>query len=208
MTFGALQDRIADELVRPDLASQIALAIQDAVKEAAKTRFWFNEVRGLTFNLVAGQAFYDSATSANIPLISRIDALWIVVNGQRRNLEITNGLNIEDWNEGQATLIGEPNWYARQANGLVFWMPPDAAYPVYIDGTTRFAPLVNASDTNPYLDEGETYIRALAKATVLEDVVRDFDEADRQWTKAEREKQLLVAETASRISTSVNRPSL
>jgi hypothetical protein len=204
MTFGAIKDRIADELVRPELASQIALAVNDAIREAAKARFWFNEVRGLFFPMVTGQGFYDSAASANIPLIGRIDALWIVAQGQRRNLDAVNALDIAGWEEGQTTLTGEPFAYARQANGLLFWMAPNDVYPVYIDGTTRFAPLVNDSDENPYLTEGETYVRALAKATLLEDVIRDFDEADRQWAKAEREKRVLLAETSGRLSTNRN----
>ena len=83
-------------------------------------------------------------------------------------------------------------------------MPPDQAYPVYIDGTTRFADPVADSDTNPYLEEGERYVRAIAKAVVLEDVVRDFDEADRQWTKVQREKLILLSETGGRLATRTN----
>jgi len=204
MTFGDIKNRIADELVRPDLAAQIALAVSDAIKEAATSRFWFNEVRGLTFNMVQAQAFYGATDFAPIPWLGSIDALWIIVSGQRRNLELRNALDIENWNDGAQSLIGEPFAYARQANGIAFWMPPDQAYPVYIDGTTRFAPLVADSDTNPYLDEGERYVRALAKATVLEDVIRDFDEADRQWTKANREKAVLQSETGGRLTTNTN----
>ena len=75
-------------------------------------------------------------------------------------------------------LKGEPAYYSRYANGIQLYMPPDRIYPVYINGTTRFAPLVNDSDTNPYLDEGEQLIRALAKAYLLEDVIRDLQAAD------------------------------
>lgn len=203
MTFGAIKTRIADELVRPDLASQIALAVNDAIKEAASYRFWFNEVRGLTFPLVQGQSFYDSTTLASIPWLGKIDALWITVNGQRRNLTLASALTIDSWNEGSA-MTGEPAYYARQANGLVFYMPPNAAYTVTIDGTTRFAELVNDSDDNAYLTEGEKYVRALAKAQVLEDVIRDFDEADRQWAMASRQRAILSAESGGRTATNRN----
>lgn len=200
MTFGAIKTRIADELVRPDLASQIALAVQDAMAEASGTRFWFNEVRGLTFTMTPGQMFYDATTLADISYLSDIDALWILVNGQRRNMEPRNALDIESWLEGSTTLRGQPAFYARQANGLVFWMPPNLAFPVYIDGVTDFAPLVNDADSNPYLVEGERYVRALAKARLLEDVIRDFDEADRQWAMAERQRQQLVEQSCMRVA--------
>lgn len=208
MTFGAIKTRIADELVRPDLAPQIALAISDAVSEAAKSRFWFNEVRGLTFNMAIGQEFYDATTLASIPYIGRIDAVLIVAQSQRRNLDVVDALSIDNWLEGQQTLTGEPFAYARYGNGLRFWMVPDAVYPVRINGTTRFAPLTADADENPYLTEGERYTRALAKAMLLENVVRNFDEADRQWQVAEREKRLLLAETTGRISTGTNAASL
>lgn len=197
MTFGAIKTRIADELMRPDLASQIALAVQDAVSEAAGFRFWFNEVRSLTFPTVDGQVFY---TNSDIQGLSRIDSLWIIANGQRRNMQVVDALAIANWLEGQSTLTGEPFAFARQANGILLWMVPNEAYPVFIDGVTKFAPLVNDADTNPYLTDGERFIRALAKAHVLEDVVRDFAQADRQWQVSEREKRLLLEETGGRLA--------
>ena len=39
MSFGAIKARIMNERVRPDLASEIALAVSDAIKEASKERF-------------------------------------------------------------------------------------------------------------------------------------------------------------------------
>lgn len=205
MTFGAIKDRIADELVRPDLASQIALAVNDAIKEAANNRFWFNEVRGLTFATAVSQDFY---TPTNYAYIGKIDALWLIVNGQRRNMQPVNALTIENWKEGQTTLTGEPAYFARYGAGLLFWMPPSGVWSVFLDGTTRFAPLVADSDTNPYVEEGERYIRALAKANILENVAREFDEADRQWQVSEREKRVLLTATHDRIATNTLAPAL
>ena len=206
MTFGAIKARIADELVRPDLTDQIALAVNDAIKEAATYRFWFNEVRGLTFPMVADQSLYDESDLADIAYISRIDVLWITVNGQRRNLELRNNLQVNGWLEGQTDLSGEPAYYARSGNGLQFYMPPNEAYTVTIDGTTRFAELAADEDENPYLTEGEKYIRALAKAQILENVVRgdSLQEADRQWALAERERRILIGETSGRVSVGSN----
>ena len=105
-------------------------------------------------------------------------------------------------------LKGEPAYYSRYANGIQLYMPPDRIYPVYINGTTRFAPLVNDSDTNPYLDEGEQLIRALAKAYLLEDVIRDLQAADRQWTVATKVKKELLQESSGRSATNSTRPFL
>jgi hypothetical protein len=201
-SLGKICNRIADELVRPDLrASHIPLAVNDAVKEAATDRFWFNELRGLTFTTVPGQIFYNSADAIELGYLSDIDTIWLIINGQRRNMELANALNVNNWLEGQMTLTGEPCSYARYNDGILLWMVPRLAWTVYIDGTTSFAPLLSDTDTNAFLDQGERYIRALAKAHILEDVIRDYDHADRQWTLAEREKKMLLKETGGLAAT-------
>jgi hypothetical protein len=55
-TLGDLKTRIADELARADLASQIALAVSDAIAEAVTHRFWFMEVRGIEIPISTGTA--------------------------------------------------------------------------------------------------------------------------------------------------------
>ncbi len=203
-SFGTINNRIADELVRPDLlASHIPLAVNDAIKEAAGNRFWFNEVRSLSFDTVPGQAYYQQLSE-----LTKIDAFWIVINGQRRNMEVANQLDVNCWNEGQDNITGEPAFYSRYGDGVELWMTPREVWRVYVDGVTRFSELVIASDESPYLIEGERYIRALAKANLLENVIRDFGEADRQWQVAEREKRVLLTETSSRISTNRRAPFL
>jgi hypothetical protein len=62
-TLGDLKARIADELARADLTSQIALAISQAIEEACTHRFWFMEYAGLPLSLTAGTAIYTSTAS-------------------------------------------------------------------------------------------------------------------------------------------------
>ena len=66
MSFGAIKARIMNELVRPDLASEIALAISDAIKEASKERFWFNELRGISFDTSRARIFTTSTISPTL----------------------------------------------------------------------------------------------------------------------------------------------
>lgn len=204
-SLGKMSDRIADELVRPDLrASHIPLAVKDAIKEAATNRFWFNEVRGLTFATVPGQDFYDSTAVPALGYLSRIDALWALINGQRRDLCLANRLDMDCWNDGQMGLTGEPAYYARYGGGILLWMHPREEWAITIDGTTEFPPVNTDNDTNAFFTDGEKYIRALAKANLLENVIRDFDQADRQWQVAEREKRTLLLETNNQTATNRN----
>jgi hypothetical protein len=63
-----MQDRIADELMRGDLTSQIALAINSAISTYQKERFRFNETSTTTFVTNVGQQFYnaDNTTFSDI----------------------------------------------------------------------------------------------------------------------------------------------
>ena len=44
-TFGALKAKVADDLVRTDLDTQIADAVNEAIADYKTERFWFNEYR-------------------------------------------------------------------------------------------------------------------------------------------------------------------
>lgn len=196
-TFGAIKARVADDLLRPDLTAQIAAAVPDAIRTAAANRFYFNEVRGLTFNTVVGQQFYGAAALADIANLTDIDAVWITVNSQRRTLDSESALVIDQMLEGSPS-NGEPYLYARQANGLRLYRVPGAVYPVFIDGVSRLSVLSADADTNAWMTEGERYIRALVKAMLCEDVIADNENADRQYARAEVIKRDLLRETERR----------
>ena len=80
-TFGNMMDRIADELDRTDLTSQIQKAIQTAIDRYERKRFWFNEARSITFNTVDGQEFYTSSDNSAIPNLLQIDVVRLTVSG-------------------------------------------------------------------------------------------------------------------------------
>lgn len=198
-TLGQLKARIADELARTDLTDQIALAIEDAISEAAANRFWFTEVLGLTFNTVIGQAYY---TSADIVALTEIDALYITINGQRRNLRQASQGELDDIATGTPP-IGEPFTYSRYADQLRLDPLPRLVYPVFIDGLSRLPALADDTGWNAWTDStrGERLIRALAKRNVLADVIVDLDRADLQAKLADKYQRDLLAQSYDRIST-------
>lgn len=198
-TLGQLKARIADELARTDLADQIALAIDDAVSEAAANRFWFNEVLGLTFSTVIGQAYY---TSDDIAALTEIDALYITVNGQRRDLRAASQDELNSFATGTPP-TGEPFAYSRYADQLRLDPLPRLIYPVFIDGLSQLPALADDTGFNAWTDtaKGERLIRALAKRNILADVVMDLERADLQAKMAEKYRQDLLAQTGDRIST-------
>lgn len=194
-----MKARIASELLRSDLTTQIAAAIVDAIDVAAATRFWFNEVRGLSFATVAGQEAYGAAALADIPNLTAIDAMWLTVNGQRRTLCPVSALELDEYLEGTPG-NGEPTNYATQAGVIRLFRIPDIAYSVRIDGVSRLSALSADADTNAWMTEGERLIRTQAKALLLEEVVIDPANADRMFARYEMIKRDLTSESDGRAS--------
>lgn len=175
-TLGDLKGRIADELDRSDLASQIGLAVDDAITEAASNRFWFNEVRGLAIPLVAGQEYYGSD---DFSALTVIDAVYLSINGQRRNMHPATSLEFDCWRDGTAA-AGEPYRWARYGTSLRLYPTPSVAYSLVVDGVSRLPALANDAQANAWTNEGEKLIRAIAKRELLANVIRDFEEAQAQ----------------------------
>lgn len=195
-TLGDLKARIADELARSDLTSQIALAIDDAITEASTHRFWFNEVRGLTFPIIAGQDYYGNA---DLSAMTEVDDLWLSIHGQRRNMRKANDRDIDMMSQG-SVVHGEPYLWSHYGDFIRFYPIPSLSYVATVDGSTRFLPMENDGDWNGWTTVGERYIRALAKRELLANVIRDFDEAQAQDALAVRYREELLSSTYDRLS--------
>ncbi len=196
-TLGDLKARIADELARTDLTSQIALAIEDAITEAATHRFWFNEVTGINFPTIAGESHYGSP---DLDAMTEIDEIWFRPNGQRQMLRAVSDSVLDGYAQGNAT-SGQPYLYSRRGNGLRLYPTPDQGWTIHVDGSTRFPPMLDDLDWNGWTREGERYIRALAKRELLANIIRDPDEALIQDQLAQRYRDELLSATYDRVAT-------
>jgi hypothetical protein len=203
-TYGIMQTRIADEIVRDDLASQVRNAIQDAIKQWEGRRFFFNEKR-YKINTVAGQEYYDlipstlllydgSALSTGEMLLEADDVLAVVNTSMPYKLTPRTDLWIEENQSG--TYRGQPASWGIYGNQLRLYPIPDAIYATYPRGLGRLATLSADSDTNNWMTEGEVLIRNQAKLILYRDLVRDPD------GKALAEQALAEAEWALSRKTS------
>lgn len=179
-TYGALKTRIADELARSDLTSQIVLAIDGAIKFYQPERFWFNDATA-SFSTVAGTDTY-----AQLNIVEQIDSLTVTVNGAREPLLRVTFQEMEAL-YGSGTR-GIPTHYCVYDELVRLSPVPDAVYTMriatvtnYVDWSPYTVPLSDAA-TSPWTDEAEELIRLHAKVDLLENVIRDvaaFAEADR-----------------------------
>lgn len=195
-TFKIMFDRIAAELRRSNMTAEIKTAINDAINEAAKYRFYFNEQLGRTFNTVINQEYYDDLGFTDI------DAAWYLRGTQRENLTVYNNLDAND--HAQSAAPGGQLMSISRVGGKLRLEPiPTTVFAVYLDGIGRLTPypLVADGDTNAWMTEGEQYVRALAKRNLLRDVIRDYGEARVLEGIAEGYRDDLQIDTVQRSTT-------
>jgi hypothetical protein len=193
-TFIETVTRIASELNRSNITADIKNAINDAIAEAATTRFYFNEMRGLTFNTVALQEYYPDLG------IVEFDAVWYFQGvNSRRNVEEISNLDMDRWAEG-SVIGGQLTEFSRYGQEIRLYPIPSTVQTIYMSGYGKLtpSPLVNDGDTNAWLTDGERYIRALAKRNVLQNKIRDFSEAAVQDAIANDYKDNLTEASALR----------
>ena len=183
-TYGQLQSRVTNEVLGSPSQSDVQNAIQDAIGIYDGTTFYFNSFRyygGASGNLsdlttVSGKEFY---SDQDLPLLinyPHINNVVIVAFGSRYPLvQRTNGW-IDD-NSISTTWQGLPTDWCMEDGSLRLYPVPDGAYPLILNVTMRFAPLVNQSDYNPWTNQGERLIRLEAKRLLFTDIIRDQAQA-------------------------------
>lgn len=195
-TLAQIRDRIAGDLRRSNIPTEIIAAINDAIAEAAKQRFYFNEMH-TSFVTVPGTEYY-----SDLGLIELDDAWYWqngVVNGQKERFGVIGQLSANDYRVG-GPIGGIPDTISRYGGQLRVQPIPTTIFTVYLDGYGKLAPspLVGDADTNAWLTEGELYIKALAKRNVLRDVIRDYGEARALESIAEDYRSQLETDTTLR----------
>lgn len=199
--FITMVNRVASELRRSNITAEIKNAINDAIKEASKTRFYFNEMRGITFPTVVGQEYYPDQG------LVEIDALYYVQGSTRYNLCLDSNATADLRADGNQ-ISGQLQSYSRQGQQLRFYPIPASVLPVYADGYGKLTPypLVGDNDTNAWMTEGERLIRAMAKAILMKEVIRDYGEATALEAIATDIQSSLEEETTLKLGTGQIRP--
>ena len=185
-TFAIMQARIADEIVRDDLAAQIKNAINQAINTWEGARFVFNEKRYL-INTVNGTEYYDlvsptlllssGAAVGTGETVLELDSITCTVN----NMPYPLTPRTQQWFDRYATLPtqfkGQPDSYGIYNNQIRLFPIPDKAYPLNLSALARLSPnpLTADADTNAWMTEGEPLVRQQAKYILYRDVIRDAE---------------------------------
>lgn len=166
MTLGNMQDRIADELARTDLASQILLEIQSAVNHYAGERWWFAEVHSQTLTLTSSVEEY--ALPADM---AGLDDMQLYYSSDFLELDRRDYKTIREWQSGNT--YGPPTDYAIYADSVVVFPIPLESLNLMLSYHQELASLSATTDTNVWMTYGEELIRARARAAVQINYLRD-----------------------------------
>ena len=175
-SLATLKSRIAREIRRVDLDTEIADAISDAIDTYQGDRFWFNEpslATNPTFNTVIGQDTYDGTVVPAVGLMYKIDYLTYQQAGT--TFKIVRRTPEEVQLQNQTGFIAGPPSIFCYAGGAISISPvPDAIYPIKIFGHINMAPPTDdADDTSVWTNVAEKLIRARAKYEVAVHVTRN-----------------------------------
>lgn len=188
-----MRTRIADEITRSDLSTQIDKAINDAIKLWEGARFVHNEKRYLILT-ADGTEYYDlsgsglleasGAATATGEMVLEIDSITNTVN----NFPYPLTPRTQQWFDRNQALPtqykGQPDSYGIYGNQLRLFPIPDGAgpeaggaYPIRISGLARLGPnpLANDADSNAWLTEGEILIREQAKVFLYRHPLKDVE---------------------------------
>lgn len=184
-TLDGLKSRIADELARTDLTSQIANAVSDAIYDYQSTRFAFNQSRE-SLSTVSGQEFY---TSDDFPAeIIEVDSIRATVNGRTYQLEPWS-YNELDRIASTTNTTGQPLAWAWYAEELRIYPVPDGVYTLTISCHKRIS-APSGSNSNQWTDE--KVAGQLIRYSALRRLARDYlkDEKEAQQYEAHEVTQL------------------
>jgi hypothetical protein len=209
-SFIDMQNRIADELDRSDLTTQIKQAINSAVSFYARKNFFGTET-SFTFNTVNGQEYYTESDAPQIATSPFIDELNVNINTgriqmSRQTFEYIDSISF------LPTATGQPYLWAYRSKKIRFYPIPSQVYVVTVQNTPRLGLLTDPNESNFWTDEdsgAECLIRTKAKLYLLLNVIRASDMIPEiQMLKQQEieERSALFGETGSRKSVGVMTP--
>ena len=198
-TYLDLQNAIASDLTRSDIGSQIKAAIQEAIKQYERQRFWFNTTRSKTFVTVPTQATYAANDLAEIPLAIRIDDVFLRYSTSTYPLDRYEPDEFEFLTA--LTNQGRPTIWTYVDNSLILWPTPNAVWTMRPHMHYRLSALVNDTDSNSWTNEAENLIRAHAKMILYTNVLDDPEGMQRMQASIPGLKAGLDYETSARSGT-------
>lgn len=185
MSYADIQSRIADELNRQDLTSQIQVEILSAISHYDVEHAWFNESQS-SFSCSSSVAF----VAVPVDMVVEGAPFQITVGSVNQNL---GKISYEDYlNRQQSVSIGQPTLYAYYQDQFWLYPTPNQNYLLTLP-YTKILTTLTGSNTNAWLTYFEDMIRARAKAAVRINYLHEQGALQEQVAFAMRRDDVLSA---------------
>ena len=167
-TFAQIKARIADELNRTDLTTQISQSVISAVEHYERERWWFEENVDISLTTTPSVAYLSDPIISSIAVIDKIQ---ITVGGAKYTLQ---KITYDEYASfATSTTSGQPSMYAYYQDRLFFYPTPGSAYALTVSCVQRLTTLSGDSDNNGFTNYCEELIRQRAKADIRCNLILD-----------------------------------
>lgn len=197
--YETMTGRIAREIHRSDLTTEIEEAVLTAITQYEGERFWFNETHT---SLTASQTQYYALPAD----IIEIDSITIDINGEDYPLIPRTYQYLEDLAVSSDTYQGYPRDYAIYEDQLRIYPAASSAYVMRISYHARLQSLSASTDSNGWMTHAEKLIRSEAKSDLYRHVIHDERKADSMKTAALEALDKLLRRSQGKLSTGYLRP--
>lgn len=230
-TYGDMSSRVADEMARSDLTTQVQGAIMRAIRYYERRRWWFNQVM-FTWSSVAGQEYYSDVDAGNrtISRLKSVDSAMLIVGNNRyplteRTWQYIQQVSITTTTYGQPqdfALYAVDSWSGFDGSTANQYSQQFRVYPISDLGTYTFqvSGLITLLDneglgpyafpTNTTKDvwslDCEDLICTRAKWDVCKNYLKDMDAAGAAKAEETEALQSLVRLNTARMSSGSIQP--
>lgn len=207
-TLGYMLDKIADQIARDDLTTQIVECVNDAIVFYQPHRFIFSEGRDTSLSTVIGQEFYGVADDILLGPsgLFAFDYITVTIGTAQFDLPRYQPEDIELLSQS-GTQMGQPQCYSYYNYQMRLYPVPDAVYLLTIAAHQRIAaPALPTTVGNPWMVDGEKLIRGRAKYELALNYTQDLDEAQRMTAYVSEQYDEMKARTNMLAGTGLIRP--
>ena len=205
-TLGAMRTRIADELQidATVYATEIDRAIFSAIEFYNEDDFWFlesmptNVLFTSTTNYVLGTV---------LPGRSQINNIILHLNPTREPLLYRSPTELLEMAYDD-NFTGEPLYYTIHADNLIIRPKPNRTFTAETWYSLRQSMTASATASSVWTNEAEELIRMHAEADVLENRIKDYDEAGRKRVREEQIRDKMEEKTVKRRGSRRIKPNL
>jgi hypothetical protein len=210
-TFLDVRDRVADQLARSDLSTQIDREIQLAIIRYNKRVSWLHEVRSFTLTSGVGQAWYSSVdlstgtgpqdvTGRTAVDVSDIQTIHYVRDADFDDLRHMAYMDFEKLFD---TVSGgsSATYYTLYAGQIGLWPEPSAVETFQISALVKPVVPASAADESVWFDQAQELIENAAASAICRKFIQDGERAAAFKAFEDLAWEDLVAEGNKKMST-------